>query len=118
LVGISVHDDPFYQHISTTVISGIAQKYGTIVSVQLVVGALDLRRQCLTESTAQFQSVLRSIFRFYGSHVQCFLAGHAALHMYYQLAAERKSYFWQVPEIIRGRANAAVQSIRSEAFSF
>ena len=34
------------------------------------------------------RTVLQSIFRIYGSHLQCFLSKHLAIHMYYKLAVQ------------------------------
>ncbi|KAL7940153.1 hypothetical protein V8C42DRAFT_338406 [Trichoderma barbatum] len=39
-------------------------------------------------------SLLRFIGRFYASHVQCFIGGWYACHMYYQMAQKKKAYKW------------------------
>jgi hypothetical protein len=113
-----IQEDNCYDHVAPTVLSGTAQKFDRTVSVQLVVGALDPRRQWAAEPAPLFQSVLRSVFRFYGSHVQCILTKHAAVHMYYELAIEKMAYQWQVPEVIRDRADAAVQKYMRRGFQF
>jgi hypothetical protein len=113
-----VQESNCYDHVAPTVLSGTAQKFDKTVPVQLIVGALDPRRQWAAEPMPLFQSVLRSIFRFYGSHVQCILTKHAAVHMYYKLAVEKMAYQWRVPEVIRDRADAAVQKYISRGFQF
>ncbi|KAH6705908.1 hypothetical protein EV126DRAFT_179272 [Verticillium dahliae] len=67
-------------------------------------------------SSPLLQTVLRSLFSFYASHVQCFLAKHAAFHMYYKLALEKTAYQWQVPECVRETADAAVHKYQSHGY--
>jgi hypothetical protein len=47
-------DNNFYEHVALAVLVGTARKFDRTVTVQLIVGAIDSRRQCLTEPTAQF----------------------------------------------------------------
>ncbi|KAM9876022.1 Kelch repeat-containing protein-like protein 3 [Verticillium dahliae] len=103
-------------NIATKVLCGSACKNNKTVSVQLVIGFMDPRGIMISEPL--LQTVFRSIFSFYGSHVQCFLTKHAAFHMHYKLALEKTAYQWQVPESIREKAEAAVQKYSSRGFEF
>lgn len=103
-------------NIAAKVLYGTARKGLKIVSIQLVAGTIDPRRSSLVEPL--FQTVFRSIFSFYGSHVQCILTRHVAFHMYYRLAMEKAAYSWRVPEAIRERADTAVQKYISRGFEF
>ncbi|KAJ3453438.1 hypothetical protein MRS44_017685 [Fusarium solani] len=104
------------ENIAAKVLSGSAHRDGRMVSVQLVVGAVDSRMTSITEGLSQ--TVFGSIFSFYGSHVQCILSKHVALHMYYRLAAEKSALRWQVPEAIREKAEDAVEKYASRGFRF
>jgi hypothetical protein len=112
------NEEKNYGSVSPMVISGTAERNNRKTRVQLVVGAIDPRKQFLFEPSSVFHTVFRSIFRFYGSHVMCFLSEYAAVHMYYKLAVERKAYRWRVPENIRKRADAGVQKYEHRGFQF
>ncbi|KKY22683.1 hypothetical protein UCRPC4_g03185 [Phaeomoniella chlamydospora] len=111
-------DSQSYDHMASAILSGTARRWDQTVTIQLIVGELDPRARTFNQHTMRFQSVLKQILSFYASHVQCFLSKHVALHMYYRLAAEKISYRWQVPEIIRARADAAVQKYVHRGFQF
>jgi hypothetical protein len=98
------------------VLYGVAQKKDMTVSVQLVVGSMDPRKLSITDPLAR--TVFKSIFSFYASHVQCILTKHVAFHMYYQLALQKSAYKWSVPEVLREKAEAAVQKYVSRGFVF
>ncbi|KAF4463413.1 hypothetical protein FALBO_9758 [Fusarium albosuccineum] len=102
--------------IAAKVLSGTARRNGRAVSVQLVVGAIDPRMTSIADGLSQ--TVFGSILSFYGSHVQCILSKHVALHLYYRLASEKSAFRWQVPEAIRQRAEDAVKKYASRGFRF
>ncbi|KAH6883934.1 hypothetical protein B0T10DRAFT_410828, partial [Thelonectria olida] len=102
--------------ITAKVLNGTARKNNRTVSVQLVIGTIDPRR--ISVADPLFQTVFRSVFSFYGSHVQCILTKHAALHMYYRLALKKMAYRWHVPDAIQEKAEAAVQKYISRGFEF
>ncbi|KAI5456125.1 hypothetical protein BGZ63DRAFT_367536 [Mariannaea sp. PMI_226] len=104
------------EHIAAKVLSGSAHRNGRTVSVQLIVGAIDARMTSITDGLSQ--TVLSSIFSFYGSHVQCILSKHVALHLYYRHAVGKSAFRWQVPETIRKRAEQAVEKYVSRGFRF
>ncbi|KAM5361093.1 hypothetical protein ACJZ2D_013304 [Fusarium nematophilum] len=102
--------------IAAKVLSGKARKNNKTVHVQLVIGTIDPRKISFAEPL--LQTVFQSIFSFYGSHVQCILTKHAALHMYYSLAVKKNAYRWHVPVAIQRKAEAAVQKYVSRGFEF
>ncbi|KAF4467875.1 hypothetical protein FALBO_5245 [Fusarium albosuccineum] len=102
--------------IAAKVLSGTARRNGRAVPVQLVVGAIDPRMTSITDGLSQ--TVFGSILSFYGSHVQCILSKHVALHLYYRLASEKSAFRWQVPEAIRQRAEDAVEKYVTRGFRF
>jgi hypothetical protein len=105
-----------YYSNAAFVLTGHAKKFDQLVSVQLVVGCIDPRRIPITETMRN--TVLPSIFGFYGSHVQCFLTKHMAFHMYYRTAAQKNAFLWQVPESIREKADAAVEKYTRRGYQF
>lgn len=102
--------------ITAKILYGSAQKRSATVPVQLIIGSVDPRRQLTGEPLNQ--TVFRSIFAFYASHVQCILTKHAAFHMYYKLATQNTAYCWHVLQSIRKRADDAVDKYKLRGFKF
>ncbi|KAF4451423.1 hypothetical protein F53441_5591 [Fusarium austroafricanum] len=102
--------------IAAKVLNGTAFKSGKMVFVQLIIGNIDPRRISVIDPLVQ--TIFRSIFSFYGSHVQCMLTKHVALHMYYRLTLDKIAYRWNVPEALQPKAEAAVQKYISRGYNF
>ncbi|KAH7363565.1 hypothetical protein B0T11DRAFT_329526 [Plectosphaerella cucumerina] len=109
-------DQLYPRHFAAKVLFGSARKGVKAVSVQLVIAAVDARQ--ITISEPLLQTVLHTIFSFYGSHVQCLLTKHVALHMYYGMALEKSAYRWHVPAGNRNKADAGVRKYVSRGFDF
>ncbi|KAH7363607.1 hypothetical protein B0T11DRAFT_354005 [Plectosphaerella cucumerina] len=109
-------DRLYPRHVAAKVLAGSARKGAKTASVQLVIGAVDARQIAISEPL--LQTVFRSIFSFYGSHVQCLMTKHFALHMYYGMAVEKSAYQWHVPADIREKADAGVRKYVSRGFGF
>ncbi|KAH7308915.1 hypothetical protein B0I35DRAFT_453527 [Stachybotrys elegans] len=43
---------------------------------------------------------------------------HIAFHMYYTLAAQKTAYTWRVPQVLKGKAEAAIQKYKQRGFQF
>ncbi|KAH7248332.1 hypothetical protein B0J15DRAFT_400868 [Fusarium solani] len=104
------------ENVASKVLSGTAHRNGSAVSVQLVVGTIDRRMTSITNGLSQ--TVFGSILSFYGSHVQCMLSKHIALHLYYRLASGKSAFRWQVPEAVHRRAEDAVEKYVTRGFRF
>ncbi|EXK83408.1 hypothetical protein FOQG_12270 [Fusarium oxysporum f. sp. raphani 54005] len=102
--------------LAAKVLNGTASKNNKTISVQLIIGNIDPRRISVIDPL--FQTIFRSIFSFYGSHVQCILTKHIALHMYYRLTRDKIAYRWDVPEALQPKAEAAVRKYTSRGYDF
>ncbi|KAJ3453069.1 hypothetical protein MRS44_018724 [Fusarium solani] len=104
------------ENVASKVLSGTAHRNGSAVSVQLVVGTIDHRMTSITDGLSQ--TVFGSILSFYGSHVQCMLSKHIAIHLYYRLASGKRAFRWQVPEAVHRKAEDAVEKYVTRGFWF
>ncbi|RSL96365.1 hypothetical protein CDV31_013505 [Fusarium ambrosium] len=104
------------ENVASKVLSGTAHRNGSPVSVQLVIGTIDRRMISITDGLSQ--TVFGSILSFYGSHVQCMLSKHFALHLYYRLASGKRAFRWHVPEAVHQRAENAVEKYVTRGFRF
>ncbi|KFA60163.1 hypothetical protein S40285_09706, partial [Stachybotrys chlorohalonatus IBT 40285] len=96
--------------------------------ISIVHKANHLKRAWLPQEQAVVDAIRRrypalrnigqSIFSFYASHVQCILTKHVAFHMYYTLAAQNTAYTWRVPQVLKGKAEAAIQKYKQRGFQF
>ncbi|KEY71562.1 hypothetical protein S7711_09694 [Stachybotrys chartarum IBT 7711] len=110
------YEEGYPATIAARVLYGSARKGGRTVPVQLVVGSVDPRKPSIAEPL--YSTIFRSIFSFYASHVQCILTKHIAFHMYYTLAAQKTAYTWRVPQVLKGKAEAAIQKYKQRGFQF
>jgi hypothetical protein len=65
------------------------------------------------------RSGMSFIKEFYGSHVQCFVGGWCASHMYYPEASEKRGTLWkQASGIIPEKVTAAIKKYETRGFVF
>ncbi|KAL7904304.1 hypothetical protein GGI35DRAFT_489889 [Trichoderma velutinum] len=85
-IDYSKTDIKSYNFVGLTfpVMEGTIKSASGNVKVQLIIAAWD----------EWDTSLLRFIGKFYASHVQCFIGGWYACHMYHKVAKKKKSYKW------------------------
>ncbi|KAJ9137747.1 hypothetical protein NKR23_g8998 [Pleurostoma richardsiae] len=105
-----------YDGLVPKVLFGTAAKNGKSVKVQLMICHAGPER--LSLAGLSYSPVFRTMFSFYASHVQCFVAKHLALHMYYDLTLQRRAYRWRVPVILEAKAVAGVEKYTARGFRF
>ena len=78
-----------------------------VESVQLIIGC----------HFRGIRSCLSFIKGFYASHVQCFIGGWCAVHMYYYHASSKEATVWE-HQLDRKAADKAIQKYRDRGFLF
>lgn len=103
---------PFYKDSvgnSFSVLQGSIQTQNGKQGVQLMIG------MCYSH----VRSAMSFLKEFYGSHVQCFVGGWCASHMYYPEASEKQSIFWkQSSGKVPKRVASAVENYEQRGFEF
>ena len=77
-------NDYYIDNDKFKVLSGILKSNGKNVKIQLIIG----------KSYSSIKRPLQLITTYWATHIQCFIGGHYAAHMYYNTAKDKISKLW------------------------